>query len=245
MADEPDPAAALSRLRAAVGVALRDHTSIVDPLARLCRACAQLLPVDGASISVMVDNAHREMLYASDPVVEHIEMLQFSLGEGPCFEAFTTGRPVLVADLAEDAATAWPVFASQLADRPVGAIFAFPLQRGAARIGAIDLYRRVPGWLTPAELATALQVADIATTALLGLAAARPGVGFDDAWLAELPVNREYVHQATGMLVAEYRVPAEQALARLRGYAFVEGRLVDDVAADLVTRRLHPREITS
>ncbi len=109
------------------------------------------------------------MLYASDAVVERIEALQFSLGGGQCFEAFNTGRPVVVPDLAAASGAAWPVFASHTVDEPIGAIFAFPLHRGAARVGAIDMYRRSPGWLSLGELATALQVADIATTALLGL----------------------------------------------------------------------------
>lgn len=213
------------------------------PLGRLCRACAELLPVDGASVSLMTraGTGHRETLYASDEVVDHIETLQFSLGEGPCFEAFTTGRPVLVADLATDAATAWPVFAAQMTDQPVGAIFAFPLVRGAVRVGAIDLYRRTPGWLTPPDLAIALQIADIAATALAGPPLHDPDV--DETSLMAVPNDRERVHQATGILIAEHAIPADQALARLRGYAFATGRLVDQIAADLVTRRLHPRDI--
>ena len=241
--DLPDPAVTLARLRAAVALALHERTDVVDPLARLCRACVQLLPVDGASVSLMTGTDHRETVYASDAVVDHIETLQFSLGEGPCFEAFTTSRPVLVADLAADAATAWPVFAAQMADQPVGAIFAFPLVHGAARVGAMDMYRSRPGWLTPAELAIALQVADIAAAALLGPPPTGLGAEIDEAWLAALPFNREQVHQATGMLVAEHRIPAAQALALLRGYCFATGRMVEEVAADLVSRRLHPREI--
>ncbi len=243
MAHEPEHEASLDRLRAAVGAALREQTDIVDPLGRLCRTCVELLPVDGASISLMTTrgSGHRETLYASDEIVDHIETLQFSLGEGPCFEAFTTGRPVLVADLATDAATAWPVFAAQMADQPVGAIFAFPLVRGAARVGAIDLYRRTPGWLSPPDLAIALQVADIAATALIGPLPPDPDV--DDTLLMSIPNHREHVHQATGILIAEHAIPADQALARLRGYAFATGRLVGEVAADLISRRLHPRDI--
>jgi transcriptional regulator with GAF, ATPase, and Fis domain len=245
MAGAPVPAAAtLALLRQEVARALGASTDVRDPLARICRACARLLPVAGASISAMSGTAHRELLYASDTVIERVEALQFSLGEGPCFEAFTTGRPVLVADLAADAATAWPVFATQMAHEPVGAIFAFPLRYGAARVGAIDLYRATPGRLAPAQLATALQLADLAATALLG-PATTTDAPLDETWLTALPRHHEQVHQATGMLIAEYAIGAEQALARLRGYAFATGRLVDEVAADLTARRLHPADITS
>lgn len=239
----PDPTAWLARLRAVVGLALRDHTDVMDPVVRLCGACVQLLPVDGASVSLMTGTANRETLYASDAIVNHIETLQFSLGEGPCFEAFTTRRPVLITDLPAHPATAWPVFAAQMADQPVGAIFAFPLLHGAARVGAMDLYRARPGWLTPDELAVALQVADIVAAALIG-PATRSGAQLDEAWLEALPFNRVHVHQATGILVAEHRIPADEALALLRGYSFTAGRSVEEVAADLVGRRLHPREVT-
>lgn len=233
----------------------------LPPLIRVAQACSALLPVDGASISVMAGTQHRETLYASDPVIARVEDLQFSLGEGPCYEAFQTGQPVLVADLDNTAGQAWPVFASQIIDQPVGAIFAFPLAVGAARVGAIDMYRAAPGPLRPDDLATALQVADLATIALLGSTALHdpalhdtPGQGATDAvpdrsaeeWfglLAGAKSPRAEVHQATGMLVSAHNIDVGQALALLRGYAFSAGRLVDQVAADLVNRRLSPEDI--
>lgn len=230
---------AIARVRADVVAALRDPAGAGEPLARACRACVALLPVDGASVSVMSGAEQRETLYASDDTVAAVESLQFTLGEGPCFEAFTQRRPVLVADLEADAGSAWPVFATEIAAHPVGAIFAFPLQSGAVALGAMDLYRHEPGWLTPDDLATALQVVDIATLALLGL---QHGAS-EGEWLADLPRNREVVHQATGMLIAEYHIPAADALARLRGYAFAGGCMVEEVAEDLVARRLRPADI--
>jgi ANTAR domain-containing protein/GAF domain-containing protein len=229
----------IDRLRAAVAAALSDPEGDSEPLRRVCMACTDLLPVDGASVSVMTGTQYRETLYASDDMMSVVESLQFTLGEGPCFDAFLHRRPVLVPDLATYSTTAWPVFASEIAAYPIGAIFAFPLQAGAIAIGAMDLYRRKAGWLTTAELATALQVVDLAALAVLGL---RYGL-HEGEWLADLPHNREVVHQAVGMLIAEYRIPPDQALARLRGYAFAAGRTVEDVATDLTTRRMHPAAI--
>ena len=58
--------------------------------------------------------------------------LQFSLGEGPCFEAYRTRRPVLIPDLAAVAPTRWPGYAMAAHDHGVRAVFALPLQVGAA-----------------------------------------------------------------------------------------------------------------
>lgn len=110
------------------------------------------MPVDGAAVSLILDAQHRHRLDASDTVAKRLEDMQFTLGEGPCFEAFDTGEPVLAHDLAHDAAKVWPVFATQVDAGAVGAIFAFPLRRDAARVGALGLYRRArdgcrrPSW---------------------------------------------------------------------------------------------------
>ncbi|WP_156756954.1 GAF and ANTAR domain-containing protein [Actinokineospora pegani] len=226
---------AVQHVRDAVITGLRGGGTGLAAIESVCRACVDLLPVDGASVSVMTGVASRESLYASDLTASRIEALQFSLGEGPCFQAFDTQRPVFTPDVRATGAAAWPVFAAEIVTEPVGAVFAFPLVSGAISIGALDMYRRAPGWLSRDQVAVALRVVDIATLVLLGL---RLGE-VQGAW-TDLPLSHAQVHQATGMLIAEFAIPAEQALARLRGYAFAIGRLVDDVADDLVSRRLAP-----
>lgn len=221
--------------------ALHDRVNNLDTLARVIRACVDVLPVDGASISVMSGPRERETLYASDEIAAQIEDVQFSLGEGPCFEAFATRRPVLVPDLPQASIAAWPVFATAVRDLPIGAIFAFPLQAGAIGIGAVDLYRRRPGWLSGDEIAIALEVIDLVTAVLLGLLLGE--VGDTDDLRGVLSPGREQVHQATGMLIAAFGISAEEALARLRGYAFVMDRSLDEVAKDIVSRKLSPLEL--
>ena len=63
----------------------------------------------------------------------------------------------------------------------------------------------------------------------------RPGDGV--GWLDGF-VGRAEIHQVTGMVLAQLGVSAEEALARLRGYAFVQQRLLIDVARDVLARRL-------
>jgi hypothetical protein len=199
----------------------------------------RLLPVDGAAVSVMVDAGHREIVYASDAMSTTLAELQFSLGEGPCFEAYVFGGPVLVPDLAAGPPPRWPVFAAEAAAQPVAALFTFPVQIGAVRVATLDTYRSTPGSLSPGELQTALQVADIAALALSGL---RSGGGLwldgDGQWMEGAGMRYREVHQATGMLIAHLDLPASAALARLRAYAFGHGRPLREVAADIVAGRL-------
>ncbi len=104
-----------------------------------------------------------------------------------------------------------------------------------------QLYRRRPGWLSGAELSVALEVIDIVSAVLLGLLLGE--VDVTDGLRGVLSPGREQVHQATGMLIAAFSISAEEALARLRGHAFVMGRSLDEVAKDIVSRRLSPLEL--
>jgi GAF domain-containing protein len=243
MPDADDLTASVGQVRAAVLAELRERTSAAQSFRLVCEACVRLLPVDGASVSMMTATAQRTVLYASDEVVAHIEALQFSLGEGPCVEAFETHRPVLVPDLAATSAPSWPVFAEEMIDQPVSAIFAFPLQSDAISLGAIDLYRRRTGRLSSKELAIAVALTDVAAMVLLAVRLGESPLGGIGAQQWTLHGDRGVVHQASGVMMAAFDLSPEQALSRLRGYAFATGRMVDDVARDIVVRVLSPTEL--
>jgi hypothetical protein len=106
--------------------------------------------VDGVAISLLIARVSRETLWATDATAELLEDLQFTLNEGACMEAATTGSPVLVPDLHNGAEAArWPIFAAAVAEQTsVGALFAQPLHWGAVYLGVLDLYRVNPGALS-------------------------------------------------------------------------------------------------
>lgn len=228
-----------------------------DPMVALewvCRTAERLLGVDGACVSLIVGGQHRGVLCAGDPVLARVETAQFNLAEGPSWDATTSFRPVLVADFAGSLAAAWPVFAAQTANEPVGALYAFPLPPLDDCLGALAMYRRKPGRLAAEMCDAAVALADLATVALLGLPVCDPDLdGFDfdldlgrasdsaeNAWTGSVLRDNAAVNQATGVIMAEFRIDAAQALARLRGYSFVTGRSLVEIADDLVERRLQP-----
>ena len=138
-------------------------------LRRLCTALIAALPVDGAGVALMTPAGHAGLVVASDAPAAAMEDLQQTLGEGPCLDASRDGRPVLLPDLVESSANRWPAFTMSAADAGIAAVFAFPLQVGAIRLGVLDLYRRTTGSLDRLELAEALDFASAATTILLEL----------------------------------------------------------------------------
>jgi GAF domain-containing protein len=203
---------------------------------QVCRAYVMGLDVDGAAISLLTASTSSQTLCATDATAELLEELQFSLGEGACVEAAVTGRPVLVADLHHSTEVSrWPIFAAAVEEQSeVGALFAVPLQWGAINLGVLDLYRTAPGSLSDVQLRDVMSAADMAAVMFLGLRT-DPGNG---VWLDHSLYGRVEVHQATGMVLAQLGVSATDALARMRAYAFVEQRLLSDVAHDVVSRRL-------
>jgi hypothetical protein len=214
---------------------------------RICRACIAGLDVDGAVLSLLTATVSRTTLWASDATAELIEELQFTLNEGACMEAATTGRPVLVPDLGHSTETArWPMFAAAVAEQTkVRALFALPLQWGTVNLGVLDLYRLTAGGLSAAQYRDALSATDIAALLMLGQRTDPTlGVelgedsGISQSWLNESSGHRAEVHQATGMVLAQLEISATEALARLRAHAFVEQRLLIDIAHDVVSRRL-------
>ncbi len=57
-------------------------------------------------------------------------------------------------------------------------------------------------------------------------------------WLNRSQLRHTEVYQATGMVMAQLAVTPETALRMLRAYAFVHDRAIDEVARDVVARRL-------
>jgi hypothetical protein len=216
----------------------RDDVDDRELACRICEACLDGLDVDGAAISLLTASVSRETLWATDATAELLEDLQFTLNEGACMEAATTGNPVLVPDLHRGAESArWPIFAAAVAEQTqVAALFALPLQWGAVNLGVLDLYRIAPGGLSEPQWRDALAAADLTALIMLGLRT-DPGEN-GGSWLDPALGHRAEIHQATGMVLAQLGISATDALARLRAYAFVHQRLLIDVARDVVARRL-------
>src|ERR1700726_3410366 len=68
--------------------------------ARLCVACPGIVQVDGAGVMLMSGDIPRGSLCSSDEVSQLIEELQYTLGEGPCVDAYTQDTVVAEPDLA-------------------------------------------------------------------------------------------------------------------------------------------------
>jgi GAF domain-containing protein len=203
---------------------------------RLCEVCAEVTDMSGAGIMLMSDDVARGAVCTTNKVSDLIEQLQFELGEGPCVDACQQDRPVLEPDLASPRVPRWLAFSEPALRAGVRAIFGFPLEVGALKLGALNLYCDRPGPLSDDQHADALVMAGIVAQALLAIQANAP-LG-ELAFELETGADFHYVvHQASGMVAAQLDVNVGQALVRLRAYAFGHERPLTEVAKDVVARR--------
>lgn len=205
--------------------------------ARLCEVCADILDVSGAGIMLMSAEPAQGSICDSNPLSAILEDLQFTLGEGPAVDAFSSDRPVIEPDLEHPIVRRWSAFTPLAVEAGALAVFALPLRVGAIRLGVLSLHRNDPGPLTDDQHADALAFAGVAARSVLAMqAGAIPGtLG------AELEAGSNFrfvVHQASGMVSAQLDVSVGDALVRLRAFAFGESRPLTEVAEDVVGRRL-------
>ncbi len=206
------------------------------PAARLCSACVEILDVSGAGVTIM-SGMHSGPVCSSDERMGRLEDLQFSLGEGPCRDAFDIGRPVTEPDLGQRDTGRWPNYTQPALILGARGVFAFPLNVGNARIGVLTLYQDAAGSLSDDQTADSLVVADVLAQTMMTIQArSRPPLLSID--LTDANAHRTEVHQASGRLAVQLNINVAEALMRIRAHAFVTDQSVADVAKKIVAHEL-------
>jgi GAF domain-containing protein len=244
--------------RSSPGTARRGEKAVesrVNPLfAGVGALCADVLRpagVDGVVVAVLSPvTQSRELAHATEDVAQQLDELQYTIGEGPCFDAYLDDHPQFYPRLntVRDAPR-WPSFAAGATQLGVHALFAFPLPDGQRPMGVLELYRRSPGSLTDTQhgsasacataIATQLQANWETVVSLAGSAAGavEAVVTFEALNQAPDAFTRTQVHVAAGMVAEQLGISATQGIDRLRAHSYAHGRTLSSVAADIIARR--------
>ena len=193
--------------------------------------------VSGAGVMLMSGDIPRGSLCTTDEVSHLIEELQFTLGEGPCVDAYQQDNVVAEPDLAHPLTGRWPVFTPPVLQAGARAVFGFPLRFGTVRLGALNFYRDRPGPLSDDQHADALVIADVTARWVLETQAGAP----PGAVAEELEAGADFhfvVHNAAGMISVQLGISVTEALIRLRAYAFSSDRPMAEVAQAVIARTL-------
>jgi hypothetical protein len=243
--EDRGPVAVIEDFRIAVAASAVDLAGPELLPERLARACARVLPVDGAGISLFFAEDRRLPLGASDPAAATAERLQFTVGAGPCLTAHAEGRPQVADEVA--IRSRWPAFHDELVARtPIRGIISLPLEDQLRGIGALDLYTVPPNDVTALRLADALEIsAELsAVFAASSRAARRRRDG--PVWLeAPAAERRSVVWQAMGFLNSGLGVSSTDALALLRAFAYAHGDDLDELSRRVVEREIPLERLAS
>jgi GAF domain-containing protein len=215
---------------------LVEDFDVVDLLARLGERCVELFDAVAAGLLLADGDGVLRLMAATSEAMEIVELFQLQNDQGPCLDCYQRGEPVQVEDLAA-AGGQWPRFVAVATDAGFRSAHAFPLRLRGRVLGALNLFRSVPGHLAPGEVAAAQALADVATIAIIQHRAAHDAQDLADQ--LHLALNsRILIEQAKGVIAEHAGVGMDEAFARLRGYARRHRRLLGEVAREVIDREI-------
>lgn len=219
-----------------------DDFDVVEFLHRLVGNCVELLDCSEAGILLVDAAGGLRVMASSSERAGALELLQSQDTEGPCFECYSTGKPVVSEDLSAEV-DRWSLFVPTALRMGFRSSQAFPMRVRGEIIGALNLFRVVPGQVSSSDLALGQGMADIAAVALLQERALRESRSVVEQLQTAL-TSRVVIEQAKGVLAQQAHISVDAAFARLRAHARNHNLRLSEVARDLLDGRLDARAIS-
>jgi GAF domain-containing protein len=211
--DEGDLAESLRRL----SLSREDNGSVVSALDEVLKACVDLFDVGGAGVLVADEQDMLRYVAATDVPGRILEQTEADSGEGPCTEAYVSGRVVTSSDVVAEH-DRWPHLAKAMADQPVRAVLGTPVRLGGVPVGTLDVYRsHAHEWDHSEATALARYAEVIATTLTAALQAHTAG-----ELARQLQYALDYrvvIERAVGFMMATESIDAVAAFNLLRDAA--------------------------
>jgi GAF domain-containing protein len=208
-------------------------TTVEETLTEVSILAVDAIPAaDFAGIS-MWEGDRVATRVSTDPEAPEIDDAQYDSDDGPCLDAFRTGRVFRIADMATE--SRWPRFRAACVAHGVSSTLAVPLAGGEAALGALNFYARTGAAFDDDDVAVA-QLFAASAAAVLANAAAYWRTYELNQGLEEAMRSRAVIEQAKGILMAQSQLTADQAFDVLRRVSQRENRKLREVAAELVDR---------
>ena len=205
---------------------------VVDLLYRLVSRCSVIFEAADAGILLRTEGQPLEVVASTTERSQLISLLQLTADEGPCVDAYRSGEPVTVDDIAS-IRERWPDFAEKAGALGYQWMHAVPLRLRDEVIGSLNLFGDGADSLSAEDALAARGLADIATIGILHEQAFREA----DAARRQLQHaldSRVVIEQAKGVLAHTHNIDMDEAFRRLRERARSSSRRLADVARDVV-----------
>lgn len=232
----PDRESRLAAAFVALADTLAPGRGIVDTLQLLVESSTSLTAVVEAGIVLADSSGKLHMAATTGKRVSDIEITQLATSSGPCYVAFTTGVNVEVADILASR-DRWPEFADLAVAKGFRSMHAIPLRLRDVTLGSLNLFSEQLGRLSDQDAVLAQAMADVATIGIVQDRMLTSHATINDQLLTALD-SRVRIEQAKGLLAHRHDISVEEAFTLLRSHARRNGLKLNDVAVDVVERRL-------
>ena len=224
----------LSDLFVEVADTLVDDFDLVDFLHNLTERAAQVSDADAVGLLLADHHGTLRFMAASNDTGEMLELFQLQHSEGPCLDCFTSGRPVVNADLAS-AAERWPRFAPAAEAAGLTSVHAFPLRLREQTIGALNLFSRDPAPFAERDVGIVQALADVATIAILQERSITRAEALTEQLQGALN-SRIIIEQAKGALAQLEGITPDEAFELMRAQARSSRTRLVEVATQVLER---------
>jgi transcriptional regulator with GAF, ATPase, and Fis domain len=206
---------------------------LIEFLQMITNRTAELIGASDVGLLLADQRGQLRFMAASNEDVKRLELFQVQTHEGPCQDAFQSGRPVVNADL-QEAGDRWPRFAPHATGAGFRSVHAIPLRLRGEVIGAIGVFGTDTGHLEEADVHIAQALANVATIGLLQERAIRRGEVVAEQLQSALN-SRIVIEQAKGAIAQFRSVSVDEAFLILRAHARRTQRRLGDVATAVLT----------
>ncbi len=190
---------------------------VVELLTRLADRCVEILDVGAAGLMLAGPDGELRVMASSSEAMRVLELFELQAEEGPCLDAYRTGKAVTAYDLAADGGS-WPRFSAEALAAGFGAVQALPMRLRGTVIGALNLFHVAVGEMRASDVQSAQALADIATIAILQHRASLEAQVLNQQ-LQHALNSRIVIEQAKGMVAERSGLNMQMAFSALRGYA--------------------------
>ena len=227
--------AVLARAFVRLADTLVSDFDVVEFLHGLSEDSVEILRAEAAGVMLADPRGGLRLVASSDERMRLLELFELQGAQGPCLDAFSSGRAVQAS--AAESRARWPVFAARASGEGFQVMCAVPLRVRANVIGALNLFRGSDEPFTGTEMEIAQAMAEMAAIGLIKERALRERSLLVEQLQAALK-SRVVIEQAKGMLTEYLTVTVDEAFKLLRTYARDHNRKLSEIAGEVVNRKI-------
>jgi GAF domain-containing protein len=213
---------------------------LIEFLSMLAERCVELLGASEVGL-VLAGPRGLQVMASSTERMKVTELLEVQFEEGPCFECYRVGLPVLNQPLAS-ADGRWPRFAPRARESGFQMVHAVPLRLRNEVIGAMNVFDTSLHEMTRTEANLLRAFADAATIGILQERTVKQQSDLSIQLQGALN-SRIAVEQAKGIVAERLKVDMDIAFAMIRNYARSHSTPLSAVADGLVRGSLGAAEL--